>query len=99
MKKEAQRLKALALAGRLPEVQTPDSRMSEIRSSGIPDEPHAAHGDKGEYVKVTATLSPEVYKLLAGEAQRRKLAKEPNAQLSAVMREAVLAYFKRRTAG
>jgi hypothetical protein len=52
------------------------------------------HGEKGDFLKVTATLSPEVYRLLADEMTRRKLAKEPNAQLSAILREAVVAYLE-----
>ena len=57
----------------------------------------APHGERGDFLKVTATLSPEVYKLLSDEMQRRKLVREPNAQLSAILREAVLAYLTRRT--
>ena len=37
---------------------------------------HAPHGERGDFLKVTATLSPEVYKLLSDEMQRRKLARE-----------------------
>jgi hypothetical protein len=74
---------------------------SESRNSGrrkapitvpAPVEAHAPHGEKGDFIKVTATLSPEVYRLLADEMVRRKLAKEPNAQLSAILREAVVKY-------
>ena len=52
------------------------------------------HGEKGDFLKVTATLSPEVYRLLADEMMQRKLAKEPNAQLSAILREAVVSYLE-----
>jgi transcriptional regulator of met regulon len=58
----------------------------------VPAEVHAPHGERGDFIKVTATLSPEVYKLVSDEMLRRKLAKEPNAQLSAILREAVLRY-------
>jgi hypothetical protein len=58
----------------------------------VPADANAPHGERGDFLKVTATLSPEVYKLLSDEMQRRKLAREPNAQLSAILREAVLAY-------
>lgn len=61
-----------------------------------PIEAHAPRGEKGDFLKVTATLSPEVYKLINEEALRRKLAKEPNAQLSAILREAVVAYLGRK---
>ena len=40
-----------------------------------------------DFLKVTATLSPEVYRLLPDEMTRRKLAKEPNAQLAAIRRD------------
>jgi transcriptional regulator of met regulon len=56
---------------------------------------NAPHGERGDFLKVTATLSPEVYKLVSDEVQRRKLAREPNAQMSAILREAVLAYLGR----
>jgi hypothetical protein len=65
-------------------------------TSSAPIEAHAPHADKGEFIKVTATLSPEVYRLLADEMVRRKLAKQPNAQLSAISREAVVQYLKPR---
>jgi hypothetical protein len=42
---------------------------------------NAPHGEKGGYVKVTVTLPPEVYELLANEATRRKVHKEANPQL------------------
>jgi hypothetical protein len=80
-------------------------QLSESRNSGrrkatitstAPIDAHAPHGEKGDFIKVTATLSPEVYRLLADEMVRRKLAKEPNAQLSAILREAVVQYLGSR---
>lgn len=53
------------------------------------------HGDKGDHIKITVTLPPEVYKLISDEAARRKMNKEPNPQLSAVIREAVVAHFNK----
>ena len=52
------------------------------------------HGEKGDFIKVTITLPPEVYGLLAEEAARRKMGKEKNAQVSAILREAALLYLK-----
>ncbi len=52
------------------------------------------HGEKGDFVKVTVTLPPAVYQVLSQEVTRRKLAKEPNPRLSAVIREAVVAYLE-----
>jgi hypothetical protein len=80
--------------------QLSESRNSRRRKATItapsPIEAHAPHGDKGDFIKVTATLSPEVYRLLSDEMVRRKLAKEPNAQLSAILREAVVEYLGSR---
>jgi len=53
-------------------------------------DPNPPHGEKGDFVKVTVTLPPKVYELIMGEATRRKVAKEPNPQLSAIIREAVV---------
>ena len=93
MSKETQRLRSLA--GRIS-----DKERSEIPKSvslkDVPAETHAPHGERGDYLKITATLSPEVYKLVSDEMQRRKLARLPNAQLSAILREAVLAYLTPR---
>jgi len=50
----------------------------------------AKHGEKGDYVKLTVTLPPEVYALVMQEVTRRKLAKEPEPVISAVLREAVV---------
>jgi hypothetical protein len=78
-----------------------ESRNSGRRKATITSpasiEAHAPHGEKSDFVKVTATLSPEVYRLLADEMVRRKLAKEPNAQLSAILREAVAQYLTPRS--
>lgn len=50
--------------------------------------PSRPHGEKFGYVKVTVTLPPELYELIMKETTKRKLAKEPNPQVSAVVREA-----------
>ena len=56
----------------------------------IPSRPHR---EKFAYVKVTVTLPPEVYGLIMKETTKRKLAKEPNPQVSAVVREALVQFF------
>lgn len=53
------------------------------------------HGEKGDFVRCTITLPPEVYKILNDEAGRRKMAKEKNSQISAIIREAVVAMLSR----
>jgi hypothetical protein len=55
--------------------------------------PSRPHGEKFAYVKVTVTLPPELYGLIMKETTKRKLAKEPNPQVSAVVREALVQFF------
>lgn len=62
------------------------------KSGGL--EPNPPHGEKGDFVKITITLPPGVFTLLAEEATRRKARKEKNAQVSAILREAAVAYLK-----
>jgi hypothetical protein len=88
--KPTDRLKALARSNRISE-----SRISEIHINAIP-QAHAPHGERGGFLKLTVTLSPDVYALVADEVKRRKLAREPNAGLSAVLREAVTAFLGNR---
>lgn len=87
--KETQRLKDFA--SRLSDRSNSEKQKS-ISAAEAPVEPHRPHGERGDFLKVTATLSPEVYELLSAEMLRRKLARQPNAQLSAILREAVVAY-------
>ena len=89
MSKETQRLRSLA--GRLSE-RSISEKTKDVSPISAPANANAPHGERGDFLKVTATLSPEVYKLVSDEMQRRKLAREPNAQMSAILREAVLAY-------
>jgi hypothetical protein len=55
-------------------------------------EANPPHGEKGDFLKVTVTLPPKIYHLIMAEAVRRKMQKERNPQLSAVIREAVVYY-------
>ena len=43
---------------------------------------------------MTVTLPPEVYGLIAQEAMRRKMAKERDPLISAIVREAIVAYLE-----
>jgi hypothetical protein len=61
--------------------------------------PNPPRGERKDFVKVTVTLAPELYKLLADEAARRKMNKEPNPILSAIVREAVQDFMTRRVSG
>jgi hypothetical protein len=86
------RMRRLARGEGISEIQNSDKRITESSANVSMIEAHRPHGEKGDFLKVTATLSPEVYKLISDEMQRRKLARLPNAQLSAILREAVVAY-------
>lgn len=57
-------------------------------------EANPPHGEKGNFVKVTITLPPGVYEMIAAEATRRKMAKERNPLVSAIIREAVVSYLQ-----
>lgn len=89
--KEKARLNAFAerLAERPHEVEEVKSRLDQLVAN-------PPHGQKGDFVKVTVTLPPAVYQVLNEEVVRRKLAKEPNPRMSAVIREAVVAFLAGR---
>ena len=87
--KEANRLKALA--GLMSEGGISEKRGS-VSAPPRAAEVHAPHGERGDFIKVTATLSPQIYELLLDEMRRRKLAREKDSGLSAILREAVVAY-------
>lgn len=53
------------------------------------------HGDKGDHIKVTVTLPPAVYELIMQEVTRRKMGKESNPAISAVLREAAVKYLSK----
>jgi len=55
-----------------------------------PKEEPFQYGEKGDFVKANVTLPPEVYKQVVDEVTRRKLAKEKEAVVSAVIRDAVV---------
>jgi hypothetical protein len=88
MSKESDRLKALAR-------QVSDKHKDVDAKNGFPINANPPHGKKGDFVKITATLSPETYQLAMAEVTRRKLAKAGDAQISAVIREALIAYLMR----
>lgn len=73
-----------ALAGKL------GTKKASAKKEGVVANP--PHGAKGDFVKLTVTLPPEVYELIMREVTRRKVAKESNPQISAVLREAVVKY-------
>ena len=62
--------------------------------NGIPIDVNPPHGQKGSFRKVTVTMPPEIYARLVRESARRKIAREPNQLLSALLREAVERYLE-----
>jgi hypothetical protein len=57
-------------------------------------EANPPHGQKGEFIRFTCTLNKLVYRRLADEATRRKMEKEPNPIISAIIRDALASYLK-----
>lgn len=57
-------------------------------------EANPSHGEKGDFVKITITMPPAVYELIAMEAARRKMAKERDPNISAIIREASVQYLE-----
>lgn len=92
---------------RLTELATriSDKRISESQKDikpfiGISDklEANPSHGEKGDFVKLTITMPPAVYELIAKEAARRKMSKERDPNISAIIREASVRYLEGNTA-
>lgn len=75
------------LAGRLSE-----SKKSNVGKSTVRDL-HSAYGEKGDFRKLTVTLSPELFAQVVEESTRRKVAGIENANTSAVIREALAEFF------
>ena len=65
--------------------------MEHHRADGAANLPY---GEKGDFRRITVTLPPEVYERLIRESTRRKIAQEPNQQLSSLLREAAIGYLK-----
>ena len=89
MTKESRRLTDL-----VSQMETPAKKV-EPKSKASTLVANPAHGEKGDFRKVTITLPPDVLGLLVDEAARRKKAGEKDAQISALIREAVVAMLSR----
>jgi len=94
--KATDRLRALARQGGIS-VNTESSKEAKLETRISLVEANVPHGERGDFLKVTITLSPEIYQMLTNEARRRKLAREPNAQVSAILREAAVAFLAGRS--
>ncbi len=67
------------------------SKVTEFRAM----DPNPPYGNRGEFRKVTITMPQETYEQLITESSRRKIAREPNHPISALIREALLAYLSK----
>jgi hypothetical protein len=95
MKKEKSRLADLA-----SKLRSSEERISETGKMDIGSiDPNPVHGEKTDFRKLTITLPPVAYNLLVQESARRKMAKERNHLLSAILREAVMLYLGRQKEG
>jgi hypothetical protein len=65
--------------------------MNTRRSDGKPFS--ELSGDKGGYRKVTFMLPPDDYEWLILESVKRKIAGEPDHQVSCILRNAITRYF------
>jgi len=90
-----------------PRLSDLNKRISEKGKSGSPKsgkaqiEANPEHGSKGDFVKVSVTLPPQVYEIIMDEQKRRKVEgpkrrragekAEPHG-ISAIIREAVVQY-------
>lgn len=52
------------------------------------------HGEKGDFLKVTITLPPDLYAKIMAEVTDRKISKKREPTVSAVLREAASNYLK-----
>ena len=69
------------------------AKRTNIQKAESTIEVNPPHGTKGDFIKVSVTFPPEMYKLIAEEVMRRKMNKEKNAVDAAVIREAVFEKF------
>lgn len=58
--------------------------------------PNPPKGEKGDFFKITVSLSPDVYRLIAEEVTLRKETKAGNAVASAIIREAIVKMLGRK---
>jgi hypothetical protein len=54
-------------------------------------------GQRSAFQKVTVTMPPAMYDLLAEESYRRKIARHPNHLFSGIIREAVAKFFENKS--
>src|SRR5437879_11860737 len=63
--------------------------------AGTSADANPPYGKKSNFRKISLTLPQSAYQKLIAESARRKIAREPNQLLSALLREAVAGYLSR----
>lgn len=61
----------------------------------ISDKLHPPHGARGDFVKLSITLPPELYQTALAESGRRKVARRKDRSLSDIIRDALADYLCR----
>ncbi len=84
----------------------PKEEITELRKGVILDlrknetvEANPPRGERGNFLKVTITLSPKLYELINQEITQRRIAQEKGATLSNLVREALVEFFAKREKG
>jgi len=63
-----------------------------MKETTFPLDPNPPYGKKSDFRKLTLTVPREFYEKLVKESARRKILREPNQLISAMLREALLEY-------
>jgi hypothetical protein len=82
---------AQELGSQKEDIKFPKAERGKKISAGIP-----GRGQRGDFYKLTATLPADLYQRVLDETARRKLAKEPGADFSSLIREALGQFFSGR---
>lgn len=83
----------LARAVKQPNQETPTPAKKPAAKKGPDVQANPIRGARGDFLKLSVTLSPDTYKLVMEEVVRRKSTKEADPNISAILREAIVAYF------
>lgn len=92
MKKEANRLAQLARQAR-KDSEKPKGAIPKSTAGLVANPPH---GEKSDFEKVSVMLPPELRDRLTQEEARRKLERRKDYKVSAIVRDALVAYFERQ---
>lgn len=68
-------------------------KKTQVAQKAANMEANPIRGARGDFLKLSVTLSPDTYRLVMEEVVRRKSTKEVDPNISAILREAIVAYF------